>query len=360
MQRSVLVKKILIVVGALVIVALLALGFIVVRDRFFSSGELEMGGAVDIPEGAQLSSFGDGYIFQNGGELVCLGKDGQEKWSLALTDPNASAAAASGYIAVYQNESLSFFGADGAEQYIKPLNLVAAGVRCGTGNVAILNADRTVIYVLSSKGSLLDTIAYSGQTVVDYGFYSSSDLLWVISLDTSGAVPTSVVSVYDNINKTTVAMQQFVGEVVYDLAADRSTSSVLAIGTHRATPINISGGSAAGKGVLVYGYDYAAGSVGGTLVFAESEGWKAGSTDRIRIVNGSAGVNLILPTACEAFLVTDEYIYAMSGEYIYTLSLSGSVIKTESLSVVYDSVTAYDCGVALFRKNGGALMAKAG
>ena len=81
---------------------------------------------------------------------------------------------------------------------------------------AMLGTDETsaqlLIYELT--GRQIDQVDLAGQIVMDFGFFSNGALLWVMTMDTSGSVPMSIITTYQPGRQTLGSVRE-IEEVVY-------------------------------------------------------------------------------------------------------------------------------------------------
>ena len=141
---------------------------------------------------------GKGFLFVDDGKLRYKdiydeGKD----YAVELSSPNVALAGSSSITAVYNDTAMQIVGAEFPIEFSGRV----LEVRCGSGYAAVLKQDDQKSYslqVFDKSGSQVDQITFNDSSPMDFGFYGSdSEILWTISIETSGSEPTSTITTYD-------------------------------------------------------------------------------------------------------------------------------------------------------------------
>ncbi|MGI5898513.1 MAG: DUF5711 family protein [Christensenellales bacterium] len=362
MQRNVFVKRMIFAVAAVAAVALIVLVAVFLRNRLFSSAQITQTDNLALSSDMELYPFaGGGFISVKGSELLFLDGEGKLVSSKEIpTGDDIIISPAGKSVAVYHDEQMKiYFPASDAADSEKPLNIAMSDMVCSTQNdyVALLDNERSTIYILNEKGTNIDRIHFSDQTVINMGwFYAQRELLWVVALDASGSAPVSVVRIYEP-NKTEVALKQFTDELVYDLVINSESASALAVGTKHISSVPLSSSSAMDVEVLVYGYQFmAASDSGSVIVMAPISEISRGYVTSLRIIKGKEAVNMQLPAGCSAFSVGEKNIYAADAATIYTIGFDGKVKETKNFDVLFNEVQAVGNRMMVFFSSSSATL----
>ena len=89
-------------------------------------------------------------------------------------------------------------GKSGTPSYSGALETDVLSASIGERYTAVLLGPEynSTIVLMEPGGRRVNNITLTNQTVIDYGFFSNGSLLWVMSLDTSGTVPSCTVNTY--------------------------------------------------------------------------------------------------------------------------------------------------------------------
>ena len=337
-------KRLIAIIAAVILaLALIITGFVIIKNKFFSAGSINQLGNMTVAKSSEIHAFNGGFVYLNGSTLYCVDAKGNDLWNVSLETSEPKIGIASKRVAVYQNEWLYMYASDGTEIYKKPLNIEIADVECGVEDVALLNKNRDTIYVLNRNGGKIDEIVLPNQTIINMGFYSTSELLWVVSVNTQGSSPESTVSVWLP-QSSVVAMQTFSDEIIYDLAIEKGASSVIAVGTKSVTPIDTQTGTSGDVSTLIYGYQQLCSSTAGSehaaVIMAPTQQCVDGYVTDIISVRSDKKTPITLPEGCSAFLATDKYIYCAAVNGVYVLSYEGELVNTIAVEGEYNFVRA--------------------
>ena len=147
-------------------------------------------------QGVQVA--GDGFIYYNGSTLASVSSTGAQGWSYSV-GANASFNAGDSGVAVWSGRRLSIIGRENGDTlYTGQMDEDILSAKSGAVYTAVLLSpehDSTIV-LLENGGREVDLLTFPDQTVLDYGFFSNDTLFWVMTLDTSGTVPTTSISNY--------------------------------------------------------------------------------------------------------------------------------------------------------------------
>ena len=154
--------------------------------------------AVQLASNQGLEVVKDGFVYYDGSSIGAVTTDGKVKWSYLVgrsaefTANDAGVAAWSGsqlMLIDIQTGTPSFSGAMDAD--------VLSAVIGEKYTAVLLGPEHNSTIVLMEKGGRrVNSITMANQTVIEFGFLSRGSLLWVMSLDSSGTVPSTTINTY--------------------------------------------------------------------------------------------------------------------------------------------------------------------
>ena len=291
--------------------------------------------------GQELQVNGDGVVYYDGATLHALNGRGQQVWSHAA-GTLARFDVSEGGVAVWSGTLLSLLTADqGRSLYSGNMESDIIDARLGTVYAAAQigpEHDSTII-VLEPGGRQVDRIELPDRTVLNFGFFNKGTLLWVMSLDTEGTVPTCSISTYRpgrTLAGTITDTQQVFYEVVFQAAKIRT------VGTTHIKDFDYNGKEIAADRMLVYGWylmDMDEGSANPTLLMVPVSQIDAGQGfSDVRLIRGQVERTVRLPHAATSLFARAGVLYAFNSQYMMTCRLDGGAPVTYALPVYADNV----------------------
>lgn len=168
----------------------------------FSSELLSEDASLAFSADALYTYTGSGILFLENAQLSYKNfQDASKNWVIGSVDAaDVRLAASPSVCAVFNRGVMQCIDtATGAKTFNREFVGELLGVRCGNTYIAALKRDvdaSLMLYILDLAGVEKDSIALGDQYVMDFGFYGSTDMLWTLSLNTKGVVPSSVLTTY--------------------------------------------------------------------------------------------------------------------------------------------------------------------
>lgn len=252
-------------------------------------------------EGVQVS--GNGFVYYNGSTLASVSSSGETLWTY-MVGANASFNASDAGVAAWSGQTLTVIDREQASTIYSNPSMEAEVLSARTGEVytAVLLApehDSTIV-LIENGGREVDRITFADQTVLDYGFFSSGELFWVMSLDTSGTVPTTSISTYRPgrmIVGSITDSQQLMYQVMFQ------SSQVVCAGTTYLKVFDYTGQEVTDKRVLTYGWYLAAVEQGRDdpmMAFVPDAQYGAGGEMRdVRMIRSNLDQIVRMPYPCK-------------------------------------------------------------
>ena len=154
--------------------------------------------AVQLASNLGLQVVDDGFVYYDGSYIGNVTTEGSIKWSY-LIGRNADFNANANGVAAWSGESLTLIDPQsGAPSYSGAMESEVLSASIGSRYIAVLLGPEynSTIVLMEPGGRRVNSIMLTNQTVIEYGFFSNGSLLWVMSLDTSGTVPSCTVNTY--------------------------------------------------------------------------------------------------------------------------------------------------------------------
>ena len=154
--------------------------------------------AVQLASNLGLEVVDDGFVYYDGSYIGSVTTEGRIKWSY-LIGRNADFNANGNGVAAWSGESLTLIDSQtGTPSFSSAMEREVLSACIGSRYTAVLLGPEynSTIVLMEPGGRRVNNITLTNQTVIEYGFFSNGSLLWVMSLDTSGTVPSCTVNTY--------------------------------------------------------------------------------------------------------------------------------------------------------------------
>ncbi len=345
--------------AVLIVVALLCVGAYFLASGIVGTRTSRLRAATQTPAyaGQHIEPLLSGMVYNDGATLHALNDKGRQIWSYAV-GVNAGFSVGSGGVAAWSGSTLSLLGADRGETLFSgDVNGTIIDARLGTVYAAAqMGAEHnSEMLVMEVSGHEVQKIELKNQTVLDFGFLNNDTLLWVMSLNSEGTVPTCTISTYRPgrmLAGTIRDTQQVLYEVVFE------SSKIRAVGTTHIKDFDYYGTEIAANRILVYGW-YLMGmderSLNPLMAFVptdQSDG-SNGISD-LRMIRGQTDQWVRLPYPAMRVLAQDDAVYAFTGQSVMVIHLGEDSPKIYTLPIVIDAVVGMTSNkTAIVQASGG-------
>ena len=265
--------------------------------------------------GSRIEPLKDGLIYSDGAYLHALNRTGTQIW----TNPLGSGGDFSVYdggVAAWSGTMLSFMNAGGVSLYSGNMKDTVISAKLGTAYAAVLigQEGNGTLVVTERGGRPVDSIAMPNQTVLDYGFYSGGNMLWVMLLDTEGTLPLSTISNYRP-GLTLAGSITDAEQTVYHV--NFQSDGIHTVGTIYARVYDYTGKEKAARRQLVYGWYLLDSSGGGNPLLAYAPISQEGiDVSDVRLIQGATDKVIRMPFPCMAIRVSGNVVYGFSEDYV--------------------------------------------
>ncbi len=251
MKRKVITRLLLLFIFALLFVFGVVAAILFIRKQSAREAALTK---LAFSASDQYVFTGSGFLYLSGGMLTYNDLTNEKYDYSAPVSASGSPVhlSASPTMHVLYNEGgLKIIGAANAAEFTGTL-LSAA---CGNSHAAVLCLDalnKESIQVFSSDAQIIDQLAYSGQFILDYGFYTvNEEYLYVLTLSLDSGIPLSTITVYDLTNKSTTGIMQVQNQLLEKIYF--TSGSIFAFGTNQLIRYGLPGNRESYR-EMVYGW----------------------------------------------------------------------------------------------------------
>ena len=273
--------------------------------------------AVELTGNSGVQVSGNGFVYYNGSTLTAVSSAGDTQWTY-MVGANASFDAGEDGVAVWSDQTLTVISRDqGETMYTGAMDAQLLSARTGPVYTAALLApehDSTIV-LIENGGREVDRIELEDVTVLDYGFFSSGSLFWVMTLDTSGTVPTTNISTYRP-GRMIVGSMSDSEQLLYQVMFQ--SSQVVCAGTTHLKVFDYTGREIPEKSVLTYGWYLAAVedvSDDPMMAFVPDAQYGAdGQMRDVRMLRSDVDRIVRMPYACETLVAKKDRVYGFSAD----------------------------------------------
>lgn len=262
---------------------------------------------------------GEGVVYADGAYLRALNASGAQIWSYAAGSGSAFRAGEDG-VAVWSGATLTLLDArTGAPTFSRGMGSTVLDATVGQAYAAAHIGEESdgELVILDHSGAQVDRIGLQSQTVLDYGFFNSGAMLWIMSLDTEGTAPMSSITTYKP-GKTQTGTISDTEQIVYRVLFQ--SSRVVSVGTVYAKAYNYTGIENSAQRKLVYGWylsSYAGTGDGLIMAYVPMSQSEAFETIReVRMIGTDLDRTVRLPFGGFAVAACDRKIYGFAPRYV--------------------------------------------
>lgn len=298
---------------------------------------------VEIAANNGLEAVDTGFIYYDGSSISFVSTDAKMKWSY-LIGSNADFDATNYGVAAWANSSLTLIDADiGTTTFSGTMESDILSANVGEKYTAVLLGPEhnSTIVLMEQGGRKVNSITLTNQTVIDYGFFSKGSLLWVMSLDSSGTVPSCTINTYrpgkevvGSIHDNEQMMYGVVFQSSYFCCAGDTYLKV-----YDYTGVN----EDKAQRKLVYGWYMAAlDHVEDNPMMAFVPSAQFDSTDGmhdVRMIRANLDQQVRMPYKCQSLFAKNDRVYGFSTEgYVMIATQGQQQVSAYSLPMLFDRV----------------------
>ena len=329
----------LLIVVFVMVVALVA-GRIISNATHRSSYDYK---AVQLNANLGLEVVDDGFVYYDGSYIGTVTTDGRIKWSY-LIGRNADFDANANGVAAWSGESLTLIDSQtGAPSFSGAMETEVLSACIGDRYTAVLLGPEynSTIVLMEPGGRRVNSITLTNQTVIEYGFFSNGSLLWVMSLDTSGTVPSCTVNTYRP-GKEMVGSIHDNEQLMYGVVFQ--SSYFCCAGDTFLKVYDYTGKEDKTRRKKVYGWYMAALDENmlddPMMAFVPNAQYDSdkGMQD-VRMIRANLDQQVRMPYGCQSLIARNDRVYGFSTEGYVAIATQGSrSVAAYALPMVFDKV----------------------
>lgn len=313
--------------------------------------------ALAVPESAQVQTTGDGFVYYDGSTITRVRASGEVAWGY-LIGGGATISAGDLSVAAWSGETITLIDMEtGVATYSNAQDEDVQSVRVGAKYAAALLGSETdgTVVVMEPGGKRVYEAPFAQETVIDYGFFSTGNLLWVMALDTSGSVPTCEITTYKPGNRRVVGLISDTEQLMYNVTFQ--STNIRLTGVTYLKVYDYTGTEDASRRKLVYGWTLVSAGVGDDPMLAfvptgQSDGTN-GMKD-VRMVRAGLDDIVRMPFSCEAIVAHENNVYGFSQDgYVMVATAGEQKVNAYKMPFSIDRVVGVtDQGAAIVRSGG--------
>ena len=299
--------------------------------------------AVELSGNQGLEVVNDGFVYYDGSSIGAVSTEGKIKWSY-LIGQNADFDASANSVAAWVGGALTLIdSATGTTSFSGTLESDILSARIGEKYTAVLLGPEhnSTIVLMEPGGRRVNSITLTDQTVIEYGFFSKGSLLWVMSLDSSGTVPSCTVNTYRP-GKEIVGSIHDKEQLMYGVVFQ--SSYFCCAGDTYLKIYDYTGNEDKTRRKLVYGW-YMAALDGGVLddpmmAFVPTDQYDSGGgMQDVRMIRAGLDQQVRMPYGCQSLVARNDRVYGFSTSGFVMVARQGEdAVKAYRLPMTFDKV----------------------
>jgi len=301
----------------------------------------------------------EGLLLFNQQSIRYVDRKASTLWDTKINLSDCKISVSDKIIAVYNELKCQVYNTAGKLIFEKESSSPILSVRTGNNYFIIQTMNSNNIPFLTiydTNGKVIDEIKFPDQAIVDYGFYGSQDMLWVINLDNRGTVPVSIISTY-NPGKSITGIISVNDQIIYRVLFSQDT--MIAVGTRSILCYNYMGEQISEQSV--YGWTLLQQNAGNPtkMLFVPAQSLDEGqdrafSSIRVISMDGTE-LSLTLPFESYSAYVTQQSVYCFSNRSIFYYNIKNGKKEKTNFPFAVDKVKASDDGKGFFFLRGNTI-----
>ena len=288
---------------------------------------------LDVTEETSAAANSENVFYLSGSTLNCADKKGDVLWSVKFTAGAANVSVGDNLICVYSSDFATVLDSNGNHLYTLPSGeFKTKSAACGQNYTAFLSQTENAQYlrVFDKEGSEIYRGEYPDTEILEYGFYGSNDMLYTLTLDTTGISPVSRVSTVSPASKTLTGTVEVSDQLVRDIKF--LNTDMILCGTSTLAVYDNFGNQVDSK--MIYGLTGSDSTItenGYIYAFLPKSISELTTSCTVRIIGSVSGndidTNIQLPPGVEGAYVSKDKLYAVLSQSVYVYKLTGEFEK---------------------------------
>lgn len=298
--------------------------------------------SVSIPSNLALEVVDDGFIYYDGSSIAAVTTEARVKWSY-LIGKNADFDVTDYGVAGWTGDSLTLIDlANGTTTFSGSMETDVLSARIGEKYTAVLlgpEHDSTIV-LMERGGRRVNSITLTSQTVINYGYFSKGSLLWVMSLDSSGTVPSCTINTYRP-GKERVGMIHDNEQLMYGVVFQ--SSYFCCPGDTYLKVYDYTGSEDKSKRRLVYGWYMAAlddAMDDPMMAFVPNDQFDSRDGMRdVRMIRAGLDQQVRLPYGCQSLIARGNRVFGFSTEgYVVIAEQGRDIVSAYRLPMQFEKI----------------------
>ena len=298
---------------------------------------------VEIGANEGLQVVDDGFVYYDGNTISMVGTDANVRWNYYFGADAGFYANRYG-VAAWADTTLTLIDAQsGTTTYSGTMDGEVLSAHIGERYTAVLLGPEhnSTIVLMEKSGRKVNSITLPRQTVIDYGFLSNGSLLWEMSLDTTGTVPSCTVNTYRP-GKEIVGSIHDKEQLVYGTVFQ--SSYFCCVGESHLKIYDYTGSEDRSRRRLVYGW-YMATVDENTpddpmMAFVPNDQYGGDSDIQdVRLIRANLDQQIRMPYGCQSLIARGSRVYGFSTQGYVAIAIQGQKqVTAYQLPMLFDQV----------------------
>jgi len=316
-----------------------------------------------ISAAATYLNTGDGLLYQTDGQIHFYHlADSKKNYTYGMGASDIRMSGSASMTVVFNKAQLQVVGEK------TPLSFTGAveEVECGTGHLAVMRQAEDgaeSVLVITRDGEQIADLAYADHCIVDFGFYAtSSERLWIETLNVSTGTPMTTISTYDLAKREVTGMIHVQNQLVDEIYITQK--SMFVVCTNQIIRYIHEGNKEIYR-TMIYGYEVVDFSnASGTPTFLLTT--RGGDFHTVRILTlaedsapAPVETTLQLPTEGVSAFIMGSRLVVASREQLFTYTLKGKLSATATFEQPIDAAVKLNDAKLLLSSNGVYYLANA-
>ena len=301
-------------------------------------------------------STGDGLLYQTDGQIHFYHlTDSKKNYTYGTGASNVRMSGSEDMTVGFNESQLQVVG----EQTPLTFTGIVEEVECGTKHLAVLRQaeDGTEsVHVITRGGEQIEDLPFDDQCIIDFGFYTtSSEMLWIETLNVSTGTPMTTISTYDLGKQEVTGMIHVQNQLVDDIYI--TPNSMFVVCTNQIIRYIHEGNKEIYR-TTIYGYEVLDFSfASGTPTFLLTT--RGGDFHTVRLLTleeedapSAVETTLQLPTEGVSAYIMGSRLCVASREQLFTYTIKGKLSATATFEQPVDAAIKLTDNKLLLSSNG--------
>lgn len=285
---------------------------------------------------------GENIYYIEAGSLHCVSSSGDFKWNVSVDKTSRFNVSSKG-VAVWNGSRLRIVDIKtGVIRGTPSVNgdILSAVVGDVYAAVVIAPEHNSTVLLTDLNGNIVDELTdFKDVTVLDCGFFEGRELFWIMTLDSTGSLPSCKISTFKPGKRETGSitdMEQVIYKVMF------RSNHICAVGTDYMRVYDYTGAEQTAQRTMVYGWyleHVEPGNENPLMLFVpNAQAGESMAIKDIRCIKGSEERMLHFPVACTQLCSYNGTIYGFAGNRLAVANYPGTSSNVYALPLNVNEV----------------------